>query len=134
MTRIHVVRDGGDLDRIVSGRVALAPGRSIRLELAGLSPEERARWQHRLGRAYGACGCTTSAAFATVALLGYPALALTAPVLRERGLPARIMLGVAIVVGAALAGKVIGLAVGRIWLRCSVTAFRRHLARREAAP
>jgi hypothetical protein len=129
MIRTHVVRNSDDLDRVVLAGPALTPGRSIRLELAGLDPQERARWQSRLGRAYGVCGCITSAGFATVALLGYPALALTVSLLRERSLWTRVLLGVAIVVGAAVVGKVIGLAVGQAWLRLTVAAFRRHLAR-----
>jgi hypothetical protein len=43
------------------------------------------------------------------------------------------LLGVAVVIGAAVASKALGLAVGRLRLRRAVGAFRRHLAARGDA-
>jgi hypothetical protein len=112
-----VVTSIEQLRRLPAARSPVVPGRRVHLELAELDDRERARWEARLSRWAGACGCKSGAAallvfaawFTFAALTGRLGLSLLSPLLFVAGC-----------VGAALLGKLLGIAIGRLALHVSV--------------
>jgi len=96
-------------------RSSRTPGRRVCLALPALPAARRVGLERRLNRHLRACGCETGAVLALLALL-----AVTGEVGLSAHLPAtaaEIVGRIAVILGAALAGKLVGLAASRLALR-----------------
>jgi hypothetical protein len=105
-------------------------------ELALLGPEEAERWRRRLGRTARPCGCKSGAAATLAALAAVIVWAGTG------GLPSGILAAataalaaLGVVLGAAVAGKLCGIAAGSLRHRRLRSRFTRRIrALAEAVP
>ena len=119
-----VIRSAADLQLLLRGRTRW---RAIALEASHLPPDEQARWQIRLARDYGACGCEMgeyfmAAGLIAIALLMWQTWGLIGWSWLDRGLWA-----VGILFAAALVGKLVGLLVAHLRLRRAVAELSARL-------
>ena len=125
MSRTVVVTRPTELKALVSGRrPGPRPSRLV-LELPGVEGPEKAKLERRLSRYYFACGCEVAAVATFLALVG---LAVTTFRTGLAGVTWRgALLGAAIVLAAAGAGKAVGLGYARWRLRHAVADLERRL-------
>lgn len=123
----NVVRTIHDLERIARSRPAMYPRSGFRLELTGLGDVDQAMWESRLNRYYSMCGCKSSGWFMALAFIGYVGLILLVPSVASTGW-SRFAWGLLVVLAAALAGKLTGLAIGALLFRHHVGSLHASLA------
>jgi hypothetical protein len=119
--RVLRARTGSDLAALTHSW-----GRYERIDLLTdeLDSAERERWEARLLAAYGECGCHAGGAAVLLTLAALATVATTRPVAWTW---AWAGLGIGAVLAAALAGKLVGVAVARIRLRDDIRRVRAFL-------
>ena len=125
--RAHVIRNLSDMERVLRSRSFLLPGPSIRIAVPDLSEHENTRWETRINRYAGICGCKSSAGLMTAALIGYPAFLYWAPVAITPSGWSGFTLGVTVVFVAGAFGKLLGLGMGRLMIWSTLRSFRAQL-------
>jgi len=126
-----VVTDVEQLRRLSRSRPPAVPGRRVRLEVPELDARDRARWEARLSRWAGSCGCKSGAAFLLAWVLLWAAAVVTGRLGLSMTTPVVFAAGCLL---ASLVGKVLGLVVGRVALRLSVWRLIRTMGRADGAP
>jgi hypothetical protein len=112
-----IIRDLESLHRVSHGpRMALASG-GVKVNFANATEAENGAWARRLGRHLGACGCETGAAGVALVLLAFIVSRLVLRIPISTDLAHEAGAWVALAMGAAVTGKLGGLAYSRAALR-----------------
>jgi hypothetical protein len=125
---VPVVATLRDLDRLEQAPLPMLPGRAVRLELPGLGVDERTAWERRLTRHYAACGCKSGAVTSSAFVVAWIIAALAGIV------SVSVVSGIVLLVGtlvASAAGKVVGVAAGRVGLSRAVRDLRLEMSNRS---
>jgi hypothetical protein len=124
------IRSASDLAVVAEGRERFD---RIAVNVAGLEPGSRAAFESRINRDYRACGCEISAAATVAAMVGYVAYVVLRDVAVRDHVIRVVALGFAVVIVAAVVGKVAGRLIARRRLRRTLAALERHMRGRETA-
>ena len=129
MTPSPVIRDAGDVDRLLARLDLLATVRRVSLDLDSLRPDESRAFQTRLNRLGAACGCEMGALMAVLGVAGY-----FGHLWGTVGSPSHwssgdVLWGGAVFLVAATIGKLVGLAGARIRLIRQLERLRERINR-----
>jgi hypothetical protein len=124
---VRQIADVGDLDAIYSFRGALMGHPPVVLRLPGFDQEELEKWQVSLNRHLSACGCAEGALLLSISLGAYIAfLLLHHPTIAGTGWH-KLVVGFAIGMVAAVAGKSLGLFRARWMVQRTIRLLKAYM-------
>ncbi len=119
----RIITDLTELGELTTMRTLLLGSASVKLDLAGMPPQERRHWEALLNKYLSACGCAEGGLLALVSLGAYIVYIVMQPDSSE-SVWIRIGLGFGIACVGAVLGKSVGLIRARWRLQRAVRRLR----------